>query len=63
AAALEAAFAKAFADKELLGDADKGRLEIDPIFGDDIRKLVVEFLGMAPELRGKLQTALKGGKK
>ena len=63
AAALEAAFAKAFADKELLGDAGKGRLEIDPIIGDDIRKLVVEFLGMAPELRGKLQTALKGGKK
>src|SRR5688572_1508878 len=62
AAALEAAFAKAFADKELLGDADKGRLEIDPIIGDDIRKLVVEFLGMAPELRGKLQTALKGKK-
>jgi tripartite-type tricarboxylate transporter receptor subunit TctC len=63
AAALEAAFAKAFADKELLADADKGRLEIDPIIGDDIRKLVAEFLGMTPELRGKLQTALKGGKK
>ena len=63
AAALEAAFGKAFADKELLADADKGRLEIDPIIGDEIRKLVVEFLGMAPELRGKLQAALKGGKK
>jgi tripartite-type tricarboxylate transporter receptor subunit TctC len=63
AAALEAAFAKAFADKELLADADKGRLEIEPLIGDDIRKLVAEFLGMTPELKGKLQSALKGGKK
>lgn len=63
AAALEAAFAKAFADKELLADAAKGRLEIDPIFGEDTHKLVAEFLGMSPELKGKLQNALKGGKK
>ena len=63
AAALEAAFAKAFADKELLADAAKGRLEIDPIGGEDAHKLVLEFLGMSPELRGKLQFAIKGGKK
>jgi len=63
AAALEAAFAKAFADKELLADAAKGRLEIDPLIGEEIHKLVVEFLGMSPELKNKLQTALKGGKK
>jgi len=60
AAALEAAFAKTFADKELLADAEKGRLEIDPMIGAEIHKLVVEFLGMSPELRGKLQSALKG---
>jgi tripartite-type tricarboxylate transporter receptor subunit TctC len=63
AAALEAAFGKALADKELLADADKGRLEIDPIIGAEIHKLVVEFLGMSPDLKGKLQAALKGGKK
>jgi tripartite-type tricarboxylate transporter receptor subunit TctC len=63
AAALEAAFAKAFADKELLTDADKGRLEIQPIIGGEIQKLVLEFLGMSPELKGKLQTALKPVKK
>jgi len=62
AAALEAAFAKTFADKELLADAEKGRLEIDPMIGAEIHKLVVEFLGMSPELRGKLQSALKGKK-
>jgi tripartite-type tricarboxylate transporter receptor subunit TctC len=63
AAALEQAFVQAFADKELLAEAEKGKLEVDPLMGEDIHKLVVEFLGMSPELRGKLYTALKGGKK
>jgi tripartite-type tricarboxylate transporter receptor subunit TctC len=63
AAALEAAFVKAFADKELLADAEKGRLEIDPMFGEETHKLVSEFLGMSPDLKNKLQTALKGAKK
>jgi tripartite-type tricarboxylate transporter receptor subunit TctC len=63
AAALEQAFAKVFNDKELQADAAKGKLEIDPLFGADIHKLVVEFLGMSPELKNKLQAALKGGKK
>jgi tripartite-type tricarboxylate transporter receptor subunit TctC len=63
AAALEAAFEKVFADKELQADAAKGKLEIDPTFGEEIHKLVAEFLGMSPELKNKLQTALKGGKK
>jgi hypothetical protein len=61
--ALEGAFTKAFADRELLADAEKGKLEFDPTIGEEIHKLVVEFLGMAPELKGKLQSAIKGGKK
>jgi tripartite-type tricarboxylate transporter receptor subunit TctC len=63
ARALEVAFEKVFADKELLADADKGKLEIDPLIGDDIHKLVQEFLGMSPELKNKLHGALKGAKK
>jgi tripartite-type tricarboxylate transporter receptor subunit TctC len=63
AMALEKAFEKVFTDKELEADAVKGKLEIDPLIGEDIHKLVVEFLGMSPDLRSKLQTALKGGKK
>jgi tripartite-type tricarboxylate transporter receptor subunit TctC len=62
AASLEVAFAKTFADKEFLADADKGRLEIEPIVGTAIHKLVVEFLGMSPDLKSKLQTALKSAK-
>jgi tripartite-type tricarboxylate transporter receptor subunit TctC len=63
AKALEVAFGKVFADKELLADAEKGKLEIDPLIGEDIHKLVQEFLSMSPELKTKLQGALKGGKK
>ena len=63
AMALEKAFEKVFADKELQADAVKGKLEIDPLIGAEIHKLVIEFLGMSPELRKKLHTALKTGKK
>ena len=59
AAALESAFAKVFKDKELIADADKGRLEIDPLIGNTITKLVTEFLGMPNDLKNKLQTVLK----
>jgi tripartite-type tricarboxylate transporter receptor subunit TctC len=62
AAALEKAFEKVFSDKELQADAVKGKLEIDPMIGEEIHKLVVEFLGMSPELKNKLHTALKGKK-
>jgi tripartite-type tricarboxylate transporter receptor subunit TctC len=63
AQALENAFVKVFTDKELMADADKGKLEIDPMIGEEISKLVQEFLGMTPELKTKLQVAMKGGKK
>jgi tripartite-type tricarboxylate transporter receptor subunit TctC len=63
AMALDHAFQKVFEDKELQADAAKGKLEIDPLFSGEIHKLVVEFLGMSPGLKNKLQTALKGGKK
>jgi len=63
ALALEKAFENVFADKELHADALKGKLEIDPLIGEEIHKLVVEFLGMNSDLRNKLKTALKGGSK
>lgn len=59
AAALESAFHKALADKELLAEANKGRLEIGPLSGDQVQKLVLEFLGMSPELKAKLQKLIK----
>jgi len=44
-------------------DAIKGKLEIDPTIGEKIHKLVIEFLGMSPDLKKNLYTALKSGKK
>lgn len=63
AAALEGAFAKAFADKELLAEAQKGRLEIGPLSAGEIDKLIGEFLGMRPEVRAQLHKAMKPAKK
>lgn len=59
AAALEQAFARVFKDKELIAEADKGRLEIDPLIGNQITKLVTEFLGMPNDIKNKLQLVLK----
>ena len=59
AGALETAFARVFNDKGLRADADKGKLEIDPLIGNTIQKLVVEFLGMPADVKNKLQTVLK----
>lgn len=59
AQALEAAFERAMKDKDLLAEANKGRLEFSPLMGATVHKLVVEFLGMPAEIRTKLQTVLK----
>jgi tripartite-type tricarboxylate transporter receptor subunit TctC len=63
AKAIEAAFEQVFVDKELQTDAEKGKLEIDPVMGDTVHQWVVEFLGMSPDLKGRLQNAMKAGKK
>jgi hypothetical protein len=34
-------------------------LEIDPLIGSTIQKLVTEFLGMPADIKNKLQTVLK----
>ena len=59
AAALETAFAKALADKAFLSDAEKGKLEITPIYGQSILRIVTDFLAMPPAIKEKLQQAIK----
>lgn len=59
AAALENAFAKTFADKNFLADAAKGKLEITPIYGEAIHKIVREFLAMPPAIKARLEKALR----
>jgi len=63
AQAIETAFARVFNDKDLRADTEKGKLEIDPLIGNSIQKLVVEFLGMPGDVKNKLQTVLKTVKK
>ena len=46
-------------DKELLAEAEKGRLDFDPLIGSAVQKLVVEFLSMPADTKNRLQTALK----
>jgi len=59
AAALEAAFAKTFADRNFLADAAKAKLEITPIFGPSIRRIVGDFLAMPPAIKERLSGAIK----
>jgi tripartite-type tricarboxylate transporter receptor subunit TctC len=58
AQAIEAAFAAAMKDKDLMSEAHKGNLDFDPLFGTTIQKLVVEFLGMPTDIKNKLQAIL-----
>jgi tripartite-type tricarboxylate transporter receptor subunit TctC len=56
AAAVEAAFAKTFADAAFLADAEQARLEIRPLSGEAVLRLVREFLDMPADLSAKLRT-------
>ena len=59
AAAVEAALRKTFTDKDFLAEAEKGRLEIGPLYGEQIRQLVLEFLGMPQDVKARLQALMK----
>jgi tripartite-type tricarboxylate transporter receptor subunit TctC len=61
--ALEAAFTKTFADKEFLAEADKGRLEIDPVSAEEAHQLITEFMGMSTTVKSQLQKILRPTKK
>jgi hypothetical protein len=59
AAALEAAFSKTLADKVFLSEAEKGKLEITPIYGETILRIVTDFLAMPPAIKERLKRAIK----
>jgi tripartite-type tricarboxylate transporter receptor subunit TctC len=60
--ALEGAFTKTFADKEFLAEADKGRLEIDPVTAQQAHGLISELMGMSPTVKAQLQKMLRPAK-
>src|SRR5581483_4141171 len=58
-AALDEAYFKVMQDKEFLADADKAQLEINPLRGPEIKKLVLEMLNMPADIKAKLQGVMK----
>ena len=62
--ALRAAFRGALTDPELLARADKLRIPIEPLFGDEIRARIGRALNQGPETIALLKSALeaKGGR-
>jgi tripartite-type tricarboxylate transporter receptor subunit TctC len=58
-AAMQDAFLKALADRELLADAEKAKQDINPVSGEEVRRRITEFMGMSPSLKAKLEAILK----
>jgi tripartite-type tricarboxylate transporter receptor subunit TctC len=59
ATALEAALAKTFADKEFLAEAEKAKLDIEPVSAAQVQRLINEFFGLPADLKAKLRKILK----
>jgi tripartite-type tricarboxylate transporter receptor subunit TctC len=53
AAALRQAFMETMQDKDFLADADKAQLEINPVGGEELQKLVAEVYATPPEIAKK----------
>ena len=58
-AALRKAFMDTLTDKELLADAEKAKLEINPVSGEDVQKLVTEVYAAPPAVAKKAAEILK----
>jgi len=58
AAALELAFVKTFKDRDFLKDAEKGKIEIDPLSGSKTSELVSQSLAMSGGLKTRLKSVL-----
>ena len=52
---LQAAFMQTMKDKDFLADAQKAKLSVEPITGDDVSRIVSDYAVMKPELVNKLR--------
>lgn len=59
AALLRAAFAATMKDPEFLAAAEKSRLSIDPVAGEEVKKIVAGLFDLPPPLAAKLKDTLK----
>jgi hypothetical protein len=46
-------------DPEFMADAKKSKLDLDPIDGEEVQKMVAGMFKLSPALVGKLKEALK----
>jgi hypothetical protein len=53
------AFLDTMKNKQFVAEAEKAHLEIDPMSGEDVRKMVDGLLTVEPELVRKLKEFLK----
>jgi hypothetical protein len=55
---LRNAFAKTLTDPEFIAEAKKANLDINPLSGGEVRKIVDELFKLSPTMRSKLATTL-----
>jgi tripartite-type tricarboxylate transporter receptor subunit TctC len=56
---LRKAFVDTMNDPEFIADATKSKLDLDPLSGEEVEKIVAGMFKLPPELVGKLKEALK----
>jgi tripartite-type tricarboxylate transporter receptor subunit TctC len=56
---LRTAFLKTLSDPEFVNDARQAQLEIDPISGEDVTRLIGELFTMPPAVLTKLKELLR----
>jgi tripartite-type tricarboxylate transporter receptor subunit TctC len=56
---LRAAFLKTLADPEFVADARQAQLDIDPISGEEVTRLIGELFKMSPAVLAKLKELLR----
>jgi hypothetical protein len=58
---LQKAFMETLRDPDLLKEAEKSQLDIDPVDGPTVAKMMAGLYDLAPELKAKLRTLLIAG--
>lgn len=53
-AALRAGYKKAVTSKALVEEAKRAKRELDPLYGEDVRKAIIAILDQPPEILGML---------
>jgi hypothetical protein len=56
--ALRDAYAKAMADPGLLADAKKGKMEVEPVSGEDLQKLAGRMINQPPAVIARVKKVL-----